>query len=58
MIDFSCRVCGKECDTAPDPPERAICENCCEDHDYVYVCGERRFSCIHCDKPRPDDWDA
>jgi hypothetical protein len=35
-IDFSCRVCGIQCAIAPDPPERAVCPDHCEDHNYVY----------------------
>lgn len=55
-MDFTCRICGVECDTAPDPPERAICPKCCEDHDYRYDSSMREHRCIHCDEPRPWDW--
>ena len=55
-IDFSCRVCGKECATAPDPPDRAVCEEHCEDHDYCYEPGERGHLCTHCNQRRPGDW--
>lgn len=54
--DFRCHVCGKECDIAPQPPERAICEECCEDHEYEYDRGERWKFCAHCGKPIPEDW--
>jgi len=54
--DFSCQKCGKECDVAPQPPARAICEDCCEDHEYVYEQGERGHFCKHCNKPAPPDW--
>lgn len=56
MTDFSCRVCGVQCDVAPDPPERAVCPAHCEDHDYEYVQGERRHCCKHCGQDRPKDW--
>jgi hypothetical protein len=55
-IDFTCFVCGAECDIAPDPPLRAICRGCCDDHNYVYIAGERRHECEYCGAPRPDDW--
>lgn len=53
---FACRVCGKECDVAPDPPDRAVCPEHCEDHEYRYEKGERRDSCTHCGQDRPEDW--
>ena len=40
-IDFHCGKCGKECDSAPEPPARAICEEHCEDHEYTYDRGMR-----------------
>jgi hypothetical protein len=55
-IDFSCRVCGVECDGAPDPPARAVCPNCCEDHDYRYERELRGHYCIHCGQEAPDDY--
>jgi hypothetical protein len=55
-VDFHCHKCGKETASAPDPPEKAVCEDCCEDHDYRYVQGERRHACIHCDKDAPSYW--
>lgn len=55
-IDFTCRVCGCECSVAPDPPERAVCEEHCEDHSYKYDAWERGHLCVHCGKRRPDDW--
>jgi hypothetical protein len=55
-IDFSCRVCGKPCDIAPDPPERAVCPECCEDHEYRYVREDRGHFCKHCGQGRPHDW--
>jgi hypothetical protein len=56
VIDFSCRVCGVQCDTAPDPPDRAVCPEHCEDHEYEYVRSERGHFCKHCNQPRPEDW--
>ncbi len=53
---FACRVCGKECDVAPDPPGRALCPEHCEDHEYRYEKGEQRHSCTHCGQDRPGDW--
>lgn len=55
-IDFTCRVCGKETLVAPEPPERAICPECCEDHEYEYEPGERGHYCKHCFKQAPDDF--
>jgi hypothetical protein len=49
-IDFTCKVCGKECPIAPDPPERAVCEEHCEDHAFEYDPFRRGKFCIHCDK--------
>jgi hypothetical protein len=54
--DFHCHVCGKETDLAPDPPEKAVCPEHCEDHNYVYIRGERRHACEHCGQERPQDW--
>lgn len=54
---FLCQECGKDCDIAPDPPARAICEACCKDHDYAYDRGDRRWTCEHCGALRPYDWD-
>ena len=48
--DFHCYSCGAETTLAPDPPARAVCEECCEDHDYQYLAGERNHVCIHCGK--------
>lgn len=56
--DYSCRECGVECDSAPDPPARTICPDCCEDHDYVYERELRGKFCVHCGNPQPFDWDA
>ena len=55
-LDFHCRVCGKETDIAPDPPERAVCAEHCEDHEYQYDQVDRGWFCIHCNHRRPDDW--
>lgn len=57
-IDFTCRVCGKECDVAPDLPERAICEEHCEDHEFEYDAYERTHICKHCGKPVDPGWYA
>lgn len=54
---FLCQGCGTECETAPDPPERAWCPKCCPDHDYDYDRSDRRWECKHCGELRPDDWD-
>ena len=54
--DFHCGVCGKETDIAPDPPAKAVCPEHCEDHDYIYVPGERRHVCAHCGQERQQDW--
>lgn len=53
--DFKCHVCGKDCDVAPDPPGKAVCQDHCEDHDYKYERGECGFFCVHCFKKAPDD---
>lgn len=58
LIDFSCHICGVQCDVAPDPPERAVCPEHCEDHEYIYSRGERIHYCIHCGQnPQPDWYD-
>jgi len=54
--DFACRVCGVACAIAPNPPERAVCEEHCDDHNYAYVREERGHFCEHCGKQAPDDW--
>lgn len=58
-IDFSCQVCGVQCDTAPDPPARAVCPEHCESiggHDYGYVREERGHHCAYCYQQAPDDY--
>ena len=55
-VDFSCRVCGKQCDTAPMLPARAVCEEHCEDHEYEYDRDERWHLCKHCNKRVDEDW--
>lgn len=54
--DFHCHICGKETDTAPDPPELTVCEEHCEDHDYASDSYRRGRFCTHCDKEAPEDW--
>lgn len=54
--EFSCRVCGKQCDSAPAPPERAVCPEHCPDHEYIHERGERRYYCTHCGQEPPYDW--
>jgi hypothetical protein len=56
VIDFTCRVCGVECDVAPNPPERAVCPDHCSDHNYEYDKWERQHLCTLCNKIRPEDW--
>lgn len=55
-IDFNCHKCGKQCDVAPMPPLRAICEDCCEDHEYDYDATERWHLCRHCNRRIDPDW--
>lgn len=55
-IDFHCHQCGKETALAPDPPDKAVCEDCCEDHDYRYDRWERTHVCTHCGKPVDHEW--
>lgn len=54
--EFSCRICGNQCDTAPPLPERAVCPEHCEDHEYNYERGEQRHICKHCGQERPVDY--
>lgn len=54
---FVCHLCGVDTNTAPDPPDLAVCEDCCEDHDYRYEREERGHFCTHCCRRRPDEWD-
>lgn len=51
---FACRKCGTGCDTSPGYGQ-AICESCCEDHDYKYERDMRGHFCKHCSAPRPYD---
>lgn len=55
-IDFTCRVCGKLCNCAPDPPDRAVCEDHCPDHEYEYDRGECDRFCKTCGKRADPDW--
>lgn len=56
MSQFACKKCGVECPIAPVDGSGAVCENCCEDHDYRYCRDLQEHRCIHCDKPAPLDW--
>jgi hypothetical protein len=56
-VDFSCWVCGTECASAPDPPERAVCPEHCPDHDYRYSREERTHYCYVCGQLQPEDWE-
>lgn len=52
---FKCHKCGAG--TIVEPPDNpAVCENCCEDHDYEYCREERTYYCNHCGAEPPDDW--
>lgn len=51
---FRCR-CGVAATIAPADGGYAVCENCCEDHDYQYERGDGH-RCIHCFAERPADW--
>lgn len=55
-VDYSCRVCGVQCASAPDPPARAVCPEHCEDHDYAYERNLRGHYCQHCGEEAPIDW--
>lgn len=52
---FACRTCGTECGSSPGYG-KAICEACCEDHDYEYHREMRTRACRHCEKPVDPDW--
>lgn len=58
-IDFTCQKCGKDALIAPDPPARAICPDCCEDHEFRYDPWLRGNFCVYCDKEQElgDCWD-
>ncbi len=56
MVDFHCHVCGKETDIAPDPPEKAVCEEHCEDHKYMNDSGLPWPTCEHCGAWAPNDY--
>jgi hypothetical protein len=52
---FACKGCGTECAGSPGPG-LAVCEKCCEDHDYEYRSDLRTKACKHCEKPVDPDW--
>lgn len=56
-MNFKCRSCGAECDSAPDDGN-AICPKCCPDHDYRYDKLERTWYCWTCGQTPPLDWYA
>lgn len=55
-IDFSCHICGVQCDMAPFLPDRAVCPDHCEDHEYIYDSWDRKHYCNHCGAEPPFDW--
>ena len=54
---FACRKCGAACASSPGYGQ-AVCETCCEDHDYEYSREFRTHVCKHCEKPVDPDWYA
>lgn len=57
-FSFFCCVCGIPTDTAPRPPDKTVCPDHCEDHEYKYVREERRHECKYCGQEAPPDWYA
>jgi hypothetical protein len=63
-IEFVCYVCGNESEVvcAPDPPEHAICPDCCgariDGHEYKYDRYEQTHVCDRCGQFAPLDWIA
>ena len=55
QFDFKCRVCGASCDTAPNWPFRAVCQEHCLDHNYEYDRSMGGRFCTHCGDPMPYD---
>ena len=51
---FACKVCGTEATVSPGPG-LAVCEEHCDDHDYLYERGEGH-RCQHCHAEPPPDW--
>ena len=55
-VEFACKVCGIACDSAPVDGSGAVCEEHCEDHNYIYDRGLGGHFCKHCCAERPHDW--
>jgi len=56
QYDFSCHVCGVQCDTAPaDPAVRAVCPAHCPGHDYIHD-AYTGWYCEHCSEQAPHDY--
>jgi len=55
---FRCHKCGKQANLGPSDinPEPAVCEDCCDDHEYKYDRWGCVSECVHCGKRRPEDW--
>lgn len=61
MVDddsiYRCRVCGSAEHVAISAGEgRAICQQCCTEHDYKYVEHDRGYHCSQCFAEPPPDW--
>lgn len=52
---FGCRKCGAICPMSPGVGQ-AICETCCDEHDYEYNRDLHTHACRHCEKPVDPDW--
>lgn len=60
MLAPPCSICGGEVISWPDPPAKAICDECCgkseEGHEFEYEGGERTYICEHCGMLAPYEW--
>lgn len=57
QIDFTCHICGAQCNSAPQLSARPICETCCTDHEFEFDHFDRNHYCIHCGIMRQYDYD-
>lgn len=47
-LKFICHICGGGCLVEQDPPETAVCADCCEHDEYVYDYMEKSWYCSRC----------
>jgi hypothetical protein len=57
-LDFACKVCRVQCDTAPLDGGKTVCPLHCPGHKYVYDAGDRTRYCRTCGQEPPPNFNG